>query len=301
MANKSSGRAACATNLRIVHLWIVLASSILVAQNAPVAPEASSEARAARLSGWSFDVVSIKPSDPKDKQWFMSQSPDLGEYRVKGMPLSRLMESAFFSWAYQKKENLQGAPDWVWQERYDFVGKVDASDRAEWSKQLHAANFVSASPMLQAMLQAALAERCKLIVHRVPTEIAGFALVPNQHGPNRNALHEAKPEETIPSGAIKLSGDARMLGYERGSNHPTVYFYQTSMGALASSLSLFVEGPVEDKRGLVGKYDFALAKWLDAEDQQHSLDLDALGLKLVPVKMPSEAIVIDYIERPTPD
>ena len=73
-----------------------------------------------------------------------------------------------------------------------------------------------------------------------------------------------------------------------------------------------VQKPVEERTGLTKKYDFVLKKG-DNEapatgqegppasdpDLVNLWELGALGLELKPVKVKSEIVVIDHIERPT--
>jgi uncharacterized protein (TIGR03435 family) len=73
--------------------------------------------------------------------------------------------------------------------------------------------------------------------------------------------------------------------------------------------------PVVDKTGLTGKYDFKLEFSRDpdtpmppgkslppsneAEPPIRDALVDQLGLKLVPIKLPLDEIVIDHIEKPS--
>ncbi len=59
-------------------------------------------------------------------------------------------------------------PDWLKGERYDVVAKVDQADLADWQKPM------LKQTMLRAMLQAMLAERCK--VRDPPREQRGVGL-----------------------------------------------------------------------------------------------------------------------------
>ena len=72
------------------------------------------------------------------------------------------------------------------------------------------------------------------------------------------------------------------------------------MKSLAAELGSF-SLVVVDKTGLTGTYDFALMKLDSGGDLALEWDVRALGLKLVPVKIPTENIVIDHIERPSPN
>ncbi len=153
--------------------------------------------------------------------------------------------------------------------------------------------------MLQAMLQVALADRCKLVVHRTPATFPGFALVLSNRGPNRKRLVEAKPNEVIPDNALKVAEDGRMVPI-RSEYDPVVHFYVTPMASLAAEMSRW-GAPVEDRTGLTGKYDFALTRFSTTNNPSADWNLAALGLRLEPINVPTEAIIIDHIERPSPN
>ena len=91
----------------------------------------------------------------------------------------------------------------------------------------------------------------------------------------------------------------------------------TTMEQLATNLSLRVERRVMDKTGLFGRFEFNLAFTPDrmpdgapppgvpAIDPNgpgiFTAIQEQLGLKLVPAKAQTDVIVIDSVERPTPD
>jgi uncharacterized protein (TIGR03435 family) len=189
-------------------------------------------------------------------------------------------------------------------EKYDIEAKVAPVDVAEWQRQ---SNFKQQKVMLQAMLQTMLAERCKLVVHRIPAEISGYALVVGKDGPK---FKETKPDETIPSG-IPLPDGGVLVGAARDGKLENS-FYGASMAELANHLNGVSPGhPVQDRTGLTGKYDFVLKRIDMSEEQDGRVSLDAipapnniwdmgaLGLKVEPIKIPAETIVIDHIERPS--
>jgi uncharacterized protein (TIGR03435 family) len=90
-----------------------------------------------------------------------------------------------------------------------------------------------------------------------------------------------------------------------------------SMTSLSSSLSRFVARPVADHTGLTGLFDFELtwtpdlpsdvspvapAPTIDPNGPSLFTALDEqLGLKLESSKGPVDVLVIDRVERPTPD
>jgi uncharacterized protein (TIGR03435 family) len=69
--------------------------------------------------------------------------------------------------------------------------------------------------------------------------------------------------------------------------------------------------PVIDRTGLTGTYDLSLT-WLGLDPDEHEgavpisdpfplshWNFGALGLKVVPIQIPTEHIVIDHIEKPS--
>ena len=73
---------------------------------------------------------------------------------------------------------------------------------------------------------------------------------------------------------------------------------KTSMAELANLLSQIGAGPVLDKTGLTGEYDFKLS-WDETNGPALSTALqEQLGLKLESQKVPISMFVIDSAERP---
>ena len=257
---------------------------------------------APRADAPEFDVVSIKPGMPGIANSSIVLRRDGDEYHARNFPLWFTIGLAYLPYALIRPTLLQGAPGWVWHDQYDFEAKVRAADVKEWQKQLRydnpLTNPTARDPMLQAMLQKALADRCHLVVHRTPTEVPGYALVVGKHGPNWKELREPKPDEPIPSPALKL-GDGAIMIPILSPDQPVLHFFRTSMALFVQELSR--RTPVEDRTGLTGRYDFDLMRVSTEGDAGMDWNVGALGLRLVPIKVPGEAIVIDHIEPPTPN
>jgi len=248
-------------------------------------------------AGLTFEVVSIRPT-PVSQDLQMIGLPSGNEYRAMGMPLANTIVLAYFPWRslFQSQLPLSDAPKWVWTDRYNFVGKVSEADIQQWQK-FRGQGRAATNPMLQSMLQSALADRCKLVVHRVPVKVDGYALVVAKQKPDNKNLVPAKPDDAVPTNAINISYGGRMIPIH-SPDEPVLRFFQTSMLSLAAMMSDWGV-PVDDRTGLTGQYNFPITRLSTEGDPSVDWELAPLGLKLVPVKIDSEIVVIDHIERPT--
>jgi uncharacterized protein (TIGR03435 family) len=191
-------------------------------------------------------------------------------------------------------------------ELYDVVAKVDQADLADWQKP------AMRQTLLRAMLQAMLAERCKVVVHYGSKEAPVYDLVIAKGGP------KFKRAETVDTAELRqkhpTGGMMRGTGTMAVDGPKRTQFYAISMAILTNTiLSSLADRPVVDKTGLTGYYDLALPSSalrrpppppLDApspalEDESIFAALEALGLRLKPAKGQVETLVIDRVERPS--
>jgi uncharacterized protein (TIGR03435 family) len=157
-----------------------------------------------------------------------------------------------------------------------------------------------AQDQLPKLLQALLAERFHLSIHREHKEQPVYALVPGKGGPR---LHETSHEDAKPG--------FRQRGY-------SFTFTNADMSNLAGVLSQLTRRKVVDRTGLRGQYDFTLsyAPNRDGADREVSNDSPAannlpdtvftalreqLGLNLESQKTQVEFIVVDHLERLIPN
>jgi bla regulator protein BlaR1 len=293
-----------AKRLLLIVLGIILGTSAAFAQP-KAAPHSvqSAEEKAASSRPLQFEVVSIR----RNKSGGPSALQALPDgYRAINVSLGLSIMTAYLPKNLWLSEPIQGEPDWIHQEMYDVVAKIAPSDIPEWQKQNDNHNV-----MLEAMLQSMLAERCKLVVHHIPREAPAWALVVDKQGPKFKPM---KPGETPDGQPVPDQGE--IVGFQKGAK-PQVSFFGYSMDSFAAWLSQSSPmAPVIDKTGLAGRYDL-VASQIDLSstpnDKGVSIslgsssspaniwDLKALGLKLQPIKIPLETLVIDHIERPTPN
>jgi uncharacterized protein (TIGR03435 family) len=81
-------------------------------------------------------------------------------------------------------------------------------------------------------------------------------------------------------------------------------FYGATMLDLAQYLTMStVVIPVRDRTGLTGSYDFPVRRIAtpDEEEQVYGHVIGPLGLELKPGTEIRSALVVDHVERPTPN
>jgi uncharacterized protein (TIGR03435 family) len=181
---------------------------------------------------------------------------------------------------------------------------------------------------MRRMMQALLAERFQLVVHRESRDAPAFALVlvhPGATGPNLKphpatgvcAASASQPDKpaspAAPSPVGELPPLCGVIAHVSSSENP-----RSSFGGRAVPLSLLATSlptmtgmatlsrPVVDRTGLTGLYDFTL-QWNASTDPEtgdnaaffRSALKDQLGLELKPAHAPFEILVIDRVERPS--
>ena len=255
-----------------------------------------------------FEVVSIRPSKPGGELAF-GPTPD--GYSAHNTPLYWLIMDANFPkvMAFWRSDRVQGAPAWVATDEYDVEARVDDATAKEFVHLTDDEREQRLKPMLQAMLL----ERCKLVLHPIDTEAPIYALIAGRHGPK---LQESPGESKQTSGISIGDGGFMVPFHQEGASH-AFRFSHTSMAALAevlSGLATLSDVPVVDRTGLTGKYDFVLVKREEeagptgpqvvtgpAPERASRWDVEALGLELKRVRGTMPALVIDHIDRPTPN
>lgn len=261
-----------------------------------------------------FEVISIRrhtaASGPVQRG---TATPD--GFRSIGLPIFSIFQMAYAppnQRGMLRGDLIAGAPAWLSDEPYDIVAKVDEADLADWRKP------EMKQTMLRAMLQAMLAERCKVVVHQASNEVPVYDLVVGKGGPK---FKQAETVDTVelrqkhPSGGIMTGTGTVAVEGPNGIQ----FFYAIRMAILANTiLPSVADRPVIDKTGLTGYYDLALpssalrppppppvvSQPLDApspplQDESIFAVLEGLGLRLNPAKGQVETLVIDHVERPS--
>ena len=149
------------------------------------------------------------------------------------------------------------------------------------------------------MLLPLLAEHFNLKYRHEMKTLPVYELVSMDNGAK---LTKSKPEDP----SIDAAHTSRNMNYDSGSIEAT----GISIDVLVHALSQELDRTVIDKSGLTDNYDFTL-KW--TPDDRVSTDVstndtdapslftamqEQLGLKLISVKLPVDAVVIDHLEKP---
>jgi uncharacterized protein (TIGR03435 family) len=243
----------------------------------------------ARAQGLAFEVASVKKGngdagvrggchgiDSKYSPVEAASAPPLGRCVITDGRLGHIVNIA---WGLRSMQLIKSGPDWALGgfDRYTIQAK--AEDPAKTTE-----------AQLLEMLQTLLVDRFKLKFHRETELRPGFRLVVGKNGLKMQA---AKGEEVTTSfGAALKPGPG-------GPVELTARRY--SMGVLANLLSQIGPGPVVDRTGLTGEYDFKLS-WNEAEGPALTTAVqEQLGLKLEAEKVPVSMFAIDSAAKPVED
>jgi uncharacterized protein (TIGR03435 family) len=250
-----------------------------------------------------FEIASIRPNTFVDGPTEMGTQPG-GRLTIINVPLRLLIRNAYEI----QDAQLVDAPKWIGDERFDIVAKANGEIPRP----------VPGNPgPLQGMMRSLLADRFRLAVHRETRDFPVYALQlarsDRRLGPQLHASltdcaalaasgqPQAAPDEK-PRCGVRASGGQMLAG-------------GLPVAQLASLLSTMVDRTVVDRTGLSGAFDVELNWTPDRLPQRpdaappSSPDnpsiftalREQLGLKLEPAKAPADVLVIDHVERPTPN
>jgi uncharacterized protein (TIGR03435 family) len=300
----------------MTHAGIRLLIAVVVTATASQAPE--------RLP--SFEVASVKQNVSGGDRMQMVTRPG-GRFIATNAPLKLWIADAFLGGQPLGPSRVLGGPDWIDSARYDINAKASAEFQQPPAG--------GPSPELLQMLRSLLEERFKLKAHRETRELPIYELVvAREDGRLGSQLRQStidcdavlaarragapppprQPMEPPPSNAMR--GPARIIS--GGIAMPQFATMVTmamadAMGPAGRDMGRLVV----DKTGLTGRFEFLLA-WtpevmptgapppgvppIDPDGPSFVTALqEQLGLKLRSARGPVEVIVIDSIDRPTPN
>jgi uncharacterized protein (TIGR03435 family) len=235
----------------------------------------------------SFEVASVKPH-PEDPH-IIGISTSGPRLKAEAETLAGLILYAYQIRNYQliRTPQFEAAGDG----RYDVEAKAEGEG-------------APSKPEFRQLLQALLAERFHLAVHREMRETPVYALVVGKNGPK----FKAGAPDAKPSGTIRMKSKVEVSL----TNEPM----DSVVDAIENS---FLDRPVVDRTGLTGGYDVKLtysqeSRIRGAEPAVDRINFDGiniddiniftavqeqLGLKLEPQKASVEVLVVDHAEKPS--
>ncbi len=200
-----------------------------------------------------------------------------GTVTMRSVTLRELMTQAYKE--VLRPEYLIGGPNWMETEQFELIAKAPAGTPVDTER---------------LMLQAALAERFHLTVHREQKPMPVFALLAGKK--------ELKLQPAVAPG----DADCKQA-FAQADGHTHVACVNMTMAGLASRLSRLepfdVNQPAVDLTGIAGSYNFQL-EWTPRGQDSAPVGvtvmdaLEKLGLKLEARKEPMTVIAIDRVEQP---
>lgn len=248
-----------------------------------VSPPAGAQTRA------QFEVAAIRSASfPNDEFFagFVAGGGLCGPARMQQagsrVSFQRITLCGLIRFAYDVKDyQVVEMPGWMKREEPSTFFDVDARTPGD-----------SAAPVDQVreMVSSLLRDRFHVALHKEQRQLPVYALTVNSDGPKLTGGPHERCRDVM-KGAISVG--------------PGTCFRMT-MAQLAVFLSRETDRAVVDRTGLTERYGLSL-EWSRARapvDGQVSIFTavqEQLGLKLLPQRLPVEAIIVDSAERPSPN
>jgi uncharacterized protein (TIGR03435 family) len=254
-----------------------MALPVLGQPSVPVPPSAS-------VNPPVFEVVTVKPAKPDCN--FTTSGGTQGRYVGRCVTAWMLICNAYEVRSYW--DDPPGLPAWADKDRFDVEAKTDDDTAAAMQK----LPVQEQEHLTMKMLQSLLTDRFQLRVHYESKEEPIYDLVLAKGGLKLKPL----PPDQKPGWGRSVHGELTLHG--------------RSIAEFANFLSKtqLTGRTVIDETGLTGNYDIDL-KWTP-DNRQGTPDAgptlftaleEQLGLKLVPAKGPVDTLVVDQIEKPSPN
>ena len=258
----------------------------------------------------SYEVATIKPIDAKAADGMVKLPP--------GMSLNPLSIRRYIMNAYGAMYAAQivGGPDWLSKDAYNIKAKAPDDVEAAFQKM----NFSDRGDQTHSMQQSLLADRFHLKAHFETRILPVYELVPAKSGlkitevpapPERKPADlptRMSPGDPLPPGSMMTMLNSNGLRVTNG-NAIKMQSLLRILGGMGSPET--GDRPVVDRTGFTGCFDIKDLTWAPLGDATATNTPDApsltmaleekLGLKLIPAKDPVEVLVIDSIDRPSPD
>jgi uncharacterized protein (TIGR03435 family) len=233
----------------------------------------------------SFAVATLKPSDPAQPGKYFRVFGRT--YETHGTSLADLIQVAY---GVNPKQIVK-APAWVRDDKFDLHAIPDAEGDPDGKQWL-------------AMMRKLLTDRFSLTLHHEQQPLSTYVLTVAKDGPKN--LTPSQSTRPLPS-----------LEFNRTSAGLVLPARNAAMGQFCQMLQQAVlDRPVVDHTGLTGNFDFTLTFTPDESQFNGHPPIDPtksdapslfealqqqLGLKLTAEQLPTDVLVIDHAQQPTPN
>jgi len=272
-----------------------------------------------------FEVASIKPcrdGDPASarKKRVRGGNFSPGTLRLDCTTVMNLIQTSYVLFADghvnpRSRIPIEGGPAWIHSALYQVDAKADG---ARSQGMLH-------GPMLQALLE----DRLKLKIRRQTREVPAYAVTVAKGGlklhrfqdgsciPLDLKIFEQFPPPPVPElppgqkycGGTDPKDGSRWIGALTTSTGPNTTVEARAMSIddfIKVSLASLLDRPLVNKTGITGLYDFHMEFAPEDSTEPAGPSIftalqQQLGLKLEPAKAPADFLVIDQVQRPSPN
>jgi uncharacterized protein (TIGR03435 family) len=283
---------------------VLTAGVLLIAAAAVPAPRLHGQAAQTDQKQPTFEVASVKANKSGSMRSNLDLQPG-GRFTAINVSLVGLIRVAYATAGPLPQSSFPDVPNWFYTDHYDIIAKAEGDTTQE---------------QLAPMLRSLLADRFQLMVHTEARTTPIYALVFARHDDRFGPGLRRSNGECPAAPGNQVLPECRML------NAPgTIRARGIPLEALTRMMSEKLDDhrPVRDDTGLTGRFDVDL-RW--TPDRQPLAPLDAppevgraiatidpngpslfaavqeqLGLKLESRKEQNDVIVIDHVEKPTPD
>jgi uncharacterized protein (TIGR03435 family) len=254
----------------------------------------------------SYEVATIKPLDPNTASDVARLGP--------GVSLSPLSIRRYIMNAYGAiyPPQVVGGPDWLNKDAYVINGKVPDDLQSAFQKMTREDH----NNQIRMMEQCLLADRFHLKAHYETRILPAYELVPTKKG--LKITEVPAPPECKPGDPPMRPrpGDSQAPGSMMSTPNNNGLRVLNGRAIKIQLLTRVIGGdvanrPIIDHTGFTGYFDLTDLTWAPLSDAAATSQPDApslagaleekLGLRLVTAKDPIEVLVIDRIDRPTPN
>jgi uncharacterized protein (TIGR03435 family) len=237
-----------------------------------------------------FEVADVHASADAANPFPYMKGPFVrgGRYEVRSATMADLIATAYGVTA----DKVVSGPSWLEMDRFDAIAKIPADSTPETR---------------EAMLQALLADRFNLVVHKDTRPLPAYALTAGKHPALKKAdgSGETGCKFTRPTPDRPAGGPAPMPTFLYSCRNMTMAAFAEGLRNMAAAFLYIGDNLVADQTGLEGSWDFdfkytqrgrSAAAAADTVTIFDALDKQ-LGLKLEPAQVPMAVIVVDNVNR----